>query len=111
MTSPAARKGNKYERELAAYFNAQGVDADRLRMGGTVDKGDFQLRAGALKVTVEAKNQKTMTLSKWLAEAQQESVNADSDLGVVAVRKRGTTDAGQSYVVLTLEDFLKLLDI
>lgn len=43
------------------------------------------------------------------AEAQTEAENDQAALGVVIAKRRGTTDPGQQFVLMTVEDLTKLL--
>lgn len=107
MTSPQKRKGSAYEREVAAFLRDNGFpEADR-RYGAGVqyDKGDL---VGVPGVTIECKNQVKIDLAGFLDEALVEAVNARTKYGV-AVIKRRRRSTGDSYVVLSLSQFVELL--
>lgn len=74
--------------------------AKRIVLHGNKDVGDIDIG----EFNLEAKNCNTLSLAAWVHEAQVESANAGKPVVVVAKRK-GITDPGQSYVVMTLENF------
>lgn len=107
MTSPQARKGATFERDVVAYFNANGHPyVERAYGAGRPDDvGDLD---GIPGWALELKNHKTLTLSGWLDEAEVERVNARARFAAV-IAKRRNKPASQSYVVMTLETFAELL--
>jgi Holliday junction resolvase len=111
MTNPAKAKGSLFEREVVKRFRYWGHrHVERAYGAGRQDdRGDLVgLLGGA--VVVECKAQKTFNFSAWLAEAEVERVNAGAAWGVV-VAKRGRRPIGESYVVMTLDDFAELLAV
>ena len=48
--------------------------------------------------------------AEWLAETETERGNADSVAGIVAAKRRGTNQPGEQFVLMTLADFVALLN-
>ena len=115
MAHPSAAKGKKYERDVLAYARNRGTDIERLRDTGVHDEGDFAVRAGQLTFVLEAKAEKRMNLSGYLAEAEREAAVYSANRGgrptiPAAVVKRPGYGIGRSYVVMELDTFLDLTD-
>lgn len=107
MVNRSKQKGTAYETEIVAYLRGRGwVHAERRTLSGSHDKGDI---SGLVGVVIECKNAKTHDLPGWLTELETETTNAQADLGVLFVRRRGTTDRGRDYAVMTVEQATKLL--
>ena len=108
MTSPQARKGATYERDVVEFLRANGHPyAERAYGAGRPDDvGDID---GIVGWALELKNHKTLALSGWLDEAEVERANARARFAAVIAKRRGK-NAGQSYVVMTLETFAAFLD-
>ena len=70
-----------------------------------MDKGD--ITGMGPELVIECKNHQTLNFSGWLKEAEQERQNADAEYGIVVAKRRGK-GAAESYVVLTLADFIRL---
>lgn len=115
MAHPSAAKGKKYERDVLAYARNRGTDIERLRDTGVHDEGDFAVRTGQLTFVLEAKAEKRMNLSGYLAEAEREAAVYSANRGgrptiPAAVVKRPGYGVGRSYVVMELDTFLDLTD-
>lgn len=115
MPHPSAAKGKKYERDVLAYARNRGTDIERLRDTGVHDEGDFAVRTGQLTFVLEAKAEKRMNLSGYLAEAEREAAVYSANRGgrptiPAAVVKRPGYGVGRSYVVMELDTFLDLTD-
>ena len=113
MAHPSAAKGKKYERDILAYARRRGTDIERLRDTGVRDEGDFAVRTGKLTFVLEAKAEKRMNLSGYLAEAAREAAiysanRAGRPVVPAAVVKRPGYGVGKSYVVMELDTFLDL---
>lgn len=100
MPSPQAskRKGAKYEGELRDWLTGRLAVPPR-GLGN------------ARPLVVEAKNEKEMHLAQYVREAKTEMANATADHWVVVIRKRGSTDVGQSYVLLDLDEYLRQVPV
>lgn len=115
MAHPSAAKGKKYERDVLAYARDRGTDIERLRDTGVHDEGDFAVRTGQLTFVLEAKAEKRMNLSGYLAEAEREAAVYSANRGgrptiPAAVVKRPGYGIGRSYVVMELDTFLDLTE-
>jgi len=84
--------------------------AERRRLMGTADKGDINPGGYPVpSVVVEVKNAAKLEFSGWLKEAEEERINAGAEIGLVWAKKRGISDAGKWYVMMTGETAVKLL--
>jgi hypothetical protein len=107
MSTPSKRKGSAWELAIAKYLVEKGwIYAERRIAGSNVDKGDLN---GIVGCVIEAKNEKKITLSGYLKELEVEMGNAKAKMGVVMVKKKGTTDVGQGYAVMPIELWTKLM--
>lgn len=131
MSNPSKQRGTAWETGLVKYLREQGLDADRLRQTGKNDEGDIALRAGSqFKVVraedgvpsgiygpkrfiLEAKNTARMNLAGWIGEAEVEAENyakhraLDTPPGFVVAYKRRNHSTGQSYIITTLDEWLR----
>jgi hypothetical protein len=107
MTSPEARKGSTFERDVVKYLQVHGHPyAERAYGAGRPeDTGDID---GLPGWTVECKNHRAMNLAGWCDQAQVESVHGRRGFWAVICKRRGKPTS-QSYVVLDLECFVRLL--
>lgn len=106
MTSPSKVKGSAWERAVVSRLRYWGIRAERrFGAGATDDKGDI---VGLPGFCIEAKNEKTINLAGYMDETERERVNAGCAYGVAVVKRRGK-DAGQGYVVMTLDSFARLM--
>lgn len=99
------RRGHTYERDLATWLRQRGWEAVTARSlsGGTQAGSDLITN---LPVCVEAKNHSALNLAGWVDQAVRD---ADGDLASVWVKRRGRP-LGESYVVMSADQFLELLD-
>ena len=107
VTTPQKAKGSAFERDVAKYLADHGFPYAERRYGAgnTMDKGDIN---GLPGLVVECKNTQRIDIPGFLQEAEIERANAKADYGIAVVKRRGTGDAGQSYVLMTLESFARL---
>lgn len=104
--STARRKGTAWESRLVTYFREHGFPhADRHPLRGTKDVGDI---SGIPLVVIEAKNQKEVTLAKWVDEARLEKQRAGAQVAAVVFPRRNCV-TGRAYVLLELETFVELI--
>jgi hypothetical protein len=100
-------KGTRWESAIVAYLRDKGFTyAERRALHGAHDKGDI---TGLPGLVVEAKSVARLDLSGWLDEAEEERDNADADVGVVWIKRRGHTSPGRAYVLMTGDDLTWLL--
>lgn len=106
--SASKRKGTAWESRVVAYLRDTGWPyAERRALTGAKDCGDV---AGIPGVVIEAKNAKEMTLAKWMDEIELEVFNADAEVGVVWIHRRGYSSPGNGYVVMDGAQFVQLLN-
>jgi Holliday junction resolvase len=109
MTGGSApkRKGSQFERDVVHFLREHGFpDAERAYGAGRPeDVGDI---AGVPGVTVECKATRSIDLAGFVDEVERERRHARQPYGVV-VAKRRNKGAAQSYVVMTLESFTRLV--
>lgn len=110
----AKNAGARFER-LVADFLATRLNDDRIDRRvkrGINDRGDIggvrTIRGG--RVVIECKDTARDNLPAWIAEVEIERGNDDAVIGVVAHKKRGTTNPAEQYVSMTLETFARLIE-
>lgn len=108
----AKKAGSSFERLIADHL-AKHVDdrIDRRVKTGSADRGDIGgLRHMGGRVVIEAKDYGGRLMpGPWVAEAETERGNDDAMVGLVIAKRRGTTDPGQQYVLMTVNDLTALL--
>ena len=108
----ARQAGSRFEREIADYL-AEHVDdrIDRRVKGGSKDKGDIGgLRHLGSKVTVECKDYGgRLQAGPWVKEAHIAAGNDDAPTGLVIAKRRGTTNPGEQFVLMTVDDLIALM--
>lgn len=107
----AKKAGSSFERQIADYL-AQHIDnrIDRRVKTGSKDKGDIAgVRHLGQRLVIECKNYAGKILpAKWVNEAHVEAGNDDALAGIVIAKRKGTTDPGAQYVLMTVNDFIAL---
>ncbi|MCW2957153.1 MAG: hypothetical protein JWO69_2022 [Thermoleophilia bacterium] len=106
MSNPSKAKGTAWESRLVDYLKPHWPHVERRTLSGSKDRGDI---AGLVGVVVEAKDCRTVTLGAWLDEAEVEKANDGADVGVVWAKRRGKTDPGAGFVVMSGQQFVDLL--
>tara|TARA_B100000212_G_scaffold289516_1_gene230785 strand:- start:451 stop:819 length:369 start_codon:yes stop_codon:yes gene_type:complete len=109
MASPAQRKGNDYERELAEYFNQMMHGGDKVvtrtpLSGGGIHTGKGDLE-GLRYLSVEAKRTERFTPGPAMEQAT--AAAGDTKIPVVITR-RNRVATGDSWVMLKLDDFIPM---
>ena len=97
--------GTWAETQVATYLARWWPLVERRRLSGQYDRGDI---TGIADTVVEVKNEKKINLSGYLAELDTEMLNDDAGRGAVIIRKRGTTDVGQWYAVMNVDQLVAL---
>lgn len=99
-------KGTAAETAVVRYLRDQGAThVERRALHGSVDRGDV---TGLPGVVIEVKSHARITLAEFVDEAVEEGVNADAEVAVAWIKRRGTTDPGAWYVAMTGEQFVRL---
>lgn len=107
MANRSKAKGTSAESAIVAYLRANGFPwAERRALAGIADKGDV---GGIPGVVVEAKDCVRVELAKWLDEATVEKANAGAQVGFVWFKRRGTTDPGKWFVLMSGEQVVELI--
>ena len=99
------RRGHQYERDVAEWLRSKGVRAitSRNDNGGRQEGSDL---ITDLPVCVELKNHAKWDVSGWLAQARRD---AKGDPASVWIKRRGTADPGESYVIMCADEFVALV--
>ena len=107
MTAASRRKGAGHERAIVTWLRSRGrPHIERRLSGANGDRGDI---TGWPGVVLEAKNCARLDLAGWVAQLEAEIVEASADTGAVVIKRRGTTDAGQFYALMTLDRWEQLM--
>jgi len=105
------RKGASYERDVVNWLRGNGYpNAERRIMGMSDDRGDI---TGVPGVVIECKNQQRIELGSWFTQMQLEQIECQQYeprhvFGVLFIKRRGTVDVGQHYVVMSGYDWADL---
>ena len=100
------RKGTTWESAVVGYLREHGQPyAERRALCGTSDKGDV---AGVPGVMLECKAEKTVTLGAYADEVKVQTANAGASIGVAVVKRRNR-GPGDAYVVMSLQQFARML--
>ena len=106
MANRSKAKGTQFETDVVRYLVDHGFPfAERRALRGTMDAGDV---AGVPGVMLECKAEKTVTLGAYADEVKVETANAHASIGVAVVKRRNR-QAGDAYVVMTLEQFAAMI--
>jgi hypothetical protein len=106
----ARAAGSRFERIIADWL-AEHVDdrIDRRVKTGAKDKGDLSgWRFAGRRIVAELKDCARLDLAGWVGEAEIERGNDDALVGLVIAKRKGRSDPGDQYVVLTLRDLVAL---
>ena len=109
----AKQAGASFERQVADHLRDNLDDRiDRKVRTGAKDCGDIAAvrdRDGN-RVVVECKNFGGRLLaSEWLKEAQTERDNDAAVIGLVVAKRKGVTNPGQQWCLMTVDDLIHLL--
>lgn len=109
MTNNAKVKGSLFERQVTDWLNAAGVVTQRIPAGAVKDLGDLFVHDSRWPA-IQCKNHARIDLAGWIRDAEEQAVNAHRTAGVVWAKRRGTTDIGRCYVIMTGDAFLTLME-
>lgn len=108
------QKGTAFETAVVNYLQSCTQNhIERRTLSGSNDKGDVTgVYIDGLPVVVECKACTRLEVPKWLREAAVERDNAKAAVGVVVSKRQGVGNAnmGEQLVMMTLDDFTKLID-
>ena len=105
--------GTRFAQSIAEHLAAT-LDDDRIETRakhGAKDRGDIAgVRHRGARLVIECKEYGGRLLPPaWTAEAEVERGNDDALAGVVIAKRRGTTDPGQQWVLMTVDQLVALL--
>ena len=109
----AKKAGASFERLIADHL-ANVLEDDRIdrrvKMGNQ-DRGDIAgLRHMGGRLVIECKDYGGRLMpGPWIAEAQTEAGNDDALAGIVIAKRRGTTNPGDMFVLMTVDELTTLL--
>ncbi|WP_296138435.1 hypothetical protein [uncultured Corynebacterium sp.] len=110
----AKQAGRSFETAIATYL-AQELESDfieRRRLTGANDRGDIAgvRDARGQRLVIECKNYGgRITPGPWVEEAHIEMGNDSAVAGIVVAKRRGTTNPGAQYVLMTVNDLVALI--
>ena len=106
------RKGARFESDVATFLAARtGLPVERRHLAGADDRGDLSgVSVAGRPCVVECKNTAALDLAGHLREAEVERDNAGAAFGVVVQKRRGVSDAGSAFVIMTLETFADIVN-
>lgn len=109
----AKKAGSGFERVIADAFAATVDDRiDRAVKRGVNDQGDVSgLRFHGHKIAVEVKNEVSVKLAGWTAEAEVERKNLGALAGIVVSKRHGKGDPMDQWVHMTMRDFIALMNL
>lgn len=109
VANAAKRKGSAWEGAIVTFLRSHGLRAQRIPAGATDDQADIFV-ADPDWPAIQAKNCAKHDLSGWLREVEQQARNADRTCGIVWFKKRGSTDPGEAYVLMTGDTLMILME-
>lgn len=95
------------------------MDAERIPKSGKKDEGDLVVRHQGMPYIFECKNEKKIDLSAYMKQAEAERDNWETARGYAgdrlkaffaAIVKRRNYSIEDSYVVMPLREFARLID-
>lgn len=104
--SRSKRKGTAWESRIVAYLQQFSPVVERRALQGAKDTGDI---AGIPGVVIEAKSTAKLALAEFVDEAVAEGDNANADVAVAWIHRRGKASPAEGYVVMTGTQFVSLL--
>lgn len=108
----ARQAGARFERQIADYLALHVDDRiDRRVKTGAKDRGDITgLRHHGQRLVIECKDYGgQIKAAEWINEAQIAAGNDSAPLGIVAAKRRGTSDSGSQWVLMTVNDLVWFL--
>src|SRR5699024_7217423 len=109
----AKATGRNFERLVADYpHELVDVRIDRRRHTDAHDRGDVgRLRHMGERFVIDCENfGGQIQANEWTDEAHVARGNDDALAGVVAAKRKDTTDPADQWVVMTLEEFVAILN-
>lgn len=104
--SASKAKGTRFEVAVRDHLDSNGIAAFRTAPAGTRDEGDLLVLDW--DAILECKATRAIDLAGAVDEARIEAHHARRRFGI-AVIKRRMASIGKAYVVMTLDDFVDLM--
>lgn len=105
--------GTRFAQSIADYLATHLYDdrIERRTNRGAKDRGDISgVRHAGQRIVIECKEYGGRLIpTTWTAEAEIERGNDDALAGVVVAKRRGTTDPGRQWVLMTVDELVALL--
>lgn len=119
MSTDAKQAGTRFETDTLTYLRERGIHAERLAKAGKNDEGDLVMELpSGVEVVLELKVRRSKTTQLSLGTFIREAITEAQKFSFARRRlrpamaavlvKRSNQPIGESYVVLRLEDFIKL---
>ena len=106
MANPSKARGTRWEVAVAAFLREHGFDeVYRMAPAGEYDAGDL---GGIPEVAFECRDRNRLTLSENVDDANERAYHKGSEYGVTVMKRRGR-GAGDGYVAMDLDTFVRLL--
>lgn len=102
--NPQKAKGSAFERLIRDYL-AEVIPCERIPPGATLDRGDLWTPQAA----IQCKNHRSLSLGAWLDQTQQQQRNADKPYGFLVVKRKGTADPAEQFVICSASQLRSLL--
>lgn len=99
-------KGTMAETAVVNWFFGRAWPAMRRTLHGRFDLGDVFIHPN---VMIEVKATREINLSEFMRQVEVEQTNANAEVGVCIIKRRGTTDVGKWYMVMTVDTGERLL--
>lgn len=116
MSNPSRRTGSEWETRLEGYLRGRFGNAERMPLSGVNDQGDLFFHWQGRAFVIEAKAERKINLSAYVTEAKAEAQNWWNKRKAqwpmphpIAIVKRRNHSVGKSYVVLELDEFVRLV--
>ena len=112
--NPAKAKGTAWESTLVTAFREEFGNCERLTLNGTNDEGDLWFRHEDHTYVIEAKAERAIDLARYVTEAELEADNWAKTRKTVtpfwaAIVKRRNHKTSKAYVVMTVDEFIRLV--
>jgi len=114
MGNPQKRKGDKYENDLAKWFNEHIFCEDRCQRAPLSGGGRIGLQAGGAdilgtpEIFIEAKRVERLNFRDAMAQAERNIKDTRSPEAPVVITRRNQEAHGDSLVVMRLKDWRQL---
>lgn len=109
MTNHHKVAGDRFERAVTHWLRSHGfAHAERTRAGHARDWGDIHLTPDRAAI-LQCKAVREWRAAEWMRDLAEQIKNAGATHGAVIVKRRGTTNPGDAYVLTTLTAFTALL--